>query len=251
MDQTYIKIATANFDQPIVGLPQSVADRSFSKLARSTFATAKNRDELLAAFTLLQHRYQQAGLASCDQGQLRIMPHHFSQASQVFVAKTSGRVTGTVTLVGESDDLLPMFRTYPELAWQVGRRYGRIGEVTSLAVCPCKSKPIATFLGLTRLLTFYARHQGLDQLVAIVHPRHAKFYQFAMGFKIIGEVKECNSVGGKPGVAVLGSVNDRHCYRKPWRDVFFEGKFKEHDFSSRPMSNTDVKYFFDLMQQPK
>ena len=170
MDQTYIKIATANFDQPIVGLPQSVADRSFSKLARSTFATAKNRDELLAAFTLLQHRYQQAGLASCDQGELRIMPHHFSQASQVFVAKTSGRVTGTVTLVGESDDLLPIFRTYPELAWQVGRRYGRIGEVTSLAVSSEQSGHGSLFLGLTRLLTFYARHQGLDHLSRYCSP---------------------------------------------------------------------------------
>ena len=217
-----------------------------SNIIKPSFSTAGNRTDLLAAFTLLQQRYRQAGLATDDQSGLRIMPYHFCSATQIFIARTSKEVTGTVTLVGESEQPLPMFQAYPELAWQLKRRCGRIGEVTSLAISSHRSSKGEIFLGLTRLLTFFARHHRLDHLVAIVHPRHANFYRLAMGFEILGDAKPCDSVGGSPGVAVVGSVNDRHCYRQPWRNVFFEGEFAPYCLAATPMSDVHANYFFDL-----
>ena len=174
------------------------------------------------------------------------MPYHFCSATQVFIARTLKEVTGTVTLVGESAQPLPVFQAYPELAWQLKRSCGRIGEVTSLAISSHRSSKGEIFLGLTRLLTFFARHHQLDHLVAIVHPRHAKFYRLAMGFEIIGDAKPCDSVGGSPGVAVVGSVNEKHRYRQPWRNVFFEGKFDQSCLAAKPMSDVHAKYFFGL-----
>ena len=217
-----------------------------STIIKPSFSTARNRTDLLAAFTLLQQRYRQAGLATDDQDSLRIMPYHFCSATQIFIARTSKEVTGTVTLVGESEQPLPMFQAYPELAWQLKRRCGRIGEVTSLAISSHRSSKGEIFLGLTRLLTFFARRHRLDHLVATVHPRHANFYRRAMGFEIIGDIKPCDSVGGSPGVAVVGSVNERHRYREPWRNLFFEGEFDQYCLAAKPMSDVHAKYFFDL-----
>ena len=226
-----------------VGEP--IASRDSQNRIKPTVSTAKNRADLLASFKLLQQRYQQAGLASNNQDNLRIMPYHFCAAAQVFVARTLKEI-GTVTLVGESDQPLPMFQAYPELAWQLKRRCGRIGEVTSLAISSHWSSKGETFLGLTRLLTFFARHHRLDHLVAIVHPRHANFYRLAMGFEILGPPQPCDSVGGSPGVAVIGSVNEKHRYRQPWRKVLFEGKFDQSCLAAKPMSDAHAKYFFDL-----
>ena len=231
-------------------LPASVwkpnACRDSQNRIKPTFSTAKDRADLLASFKLLQQRYQQAGLASNNQDNLRIMPYHFCAAAQVFVARTLKEVIGTVTLVGESDQPLPMFQAYPELAWQLKRRCGRIGEVTSLAISSHWSSKGETFLGLTRLLTFFARHHRLDHLVAIVHPRHANFYRLAMGFEILGPPKPCDSVSGSLGVAVVGSVNEKHRYRQPWRKVLFEGKVDQSCLAAKPMSIAHAKYFFDL-----
>ena len=213
---------------------------------KPTFSTARNRADLLAAFVLLQQRYRQAGLASDDQGNLRIMPYHFCKATQVFVARMLKEVIGTVTLVGESEQPLPMLRAYPELACRLKRCCGRIGEVTSLAISSHWSSKGEVFLGLTRLLTFFARHHQLDHLVAIVHPRHANFYRLAMGFEIIGDAKPCDSVGGSLGVAVVGSVNNRHCYRQPWQNVFFAGRYDQACLAAKPMSDVQAKYFFGL-----
>ena len=126
--------------------------------SKPTFGIARNRADLSAAFTLLQQCYRRAGLASDDQGNLRIMPYHFCEATQVFVARTLKEVIGTVTLVGESEQPLPMLRAYPELACRLKRCCGRIGEVTSLAISSHWSSKGEVFLGLTRLLTFFARH---------------------------------------------------------------------------------------------
>ena len=217
-----------------------------SNSLKPTFSTARNFADLFAAFTLLQQRYRQAGLASNDQRSLRIMPYHFCESTQVFVARTLKNVIGTVTLVGESEQPLPMLQAYPELAWPLKRRCGRIGEITSLAISSHWSSKGETFLGLTRLLTFFARRHRLDHLVATVHPRHANFYRRAMGFEIIGDIKPCDSVGGSPGVAVVGSVNERHHYREPWRNLFFEGEFDQYCLAAKPMSDVHAKYFFDL-----
>ena len=217
-----------------------------SNSLKPTFSTARNFADLFAAFTLLQQRYRQAGLASNDQRSLRIMPYHFCESTQVFVARTLKNVIGTVTLVGESEQPLPMLQAYPELAWPLKRRCGRIGEITSLAISSHWSSKGETFLEVTRLLTFFARRHRLDHLVATVHPRHANFYRRAMGFEIIGDIKPCDSVGGSPGVAVVGSVNERHRYREPWRNLFFEGEFDQYCLAAKPMSDVHAKYFFDL-----
>jgi hypothetical protein len=138
---------------------------------------------------------------------------------------------------------------YPEAIGRLRKKSKQIGEITSLAVDQSESSPGEIFVELTRLLTFFARSEGLEFLSAVVHPRHAKFYQHAMGCEVIGTEKSIAAVGGSPGIALFGNINEPDRYRSRWRDLYFIGDFATADLKSCPMSNEDCEYFFPLLNE--
>ncbi|TWU54503.1 hypothetical protein Poly51_32220 [Rubripirellula tenax] len=205
--------------------------------------TAATRDDFASAFRLLQQRYEDAGLSRHNRQRMRIMDFHLSGDSQVFIATYRGEVVGTVTLVlGHSR--LPAASTYPKAVARLQQESGfRVGEITSLAIDSDKAPRGEVFGQLTRLSISFARAQGLEHLVAVVHPRHARFYTRAMGCEIIGRETPYVAVGGKPGIAVVGSVNDRSRYSPRWRDYCLDGNFADNDLQSRPMHPDDAAHF--------
>ena len=216
------------------------------------YRLACSRSDFLGAFELLQTRYLEAGLADCTAGacRIRMMPYHRWEQSQVFVAVLGERVIGTITLVSEGAFNLPIVDYYSHEI-NASRAGGSVSEIASLAVDPSHTKPTEVFGQLTRLLMFFARNQGAQSLAAIVHPRHAKFYQHAMGFQVIGDEVRCRQVGGKPGVAVLGSVNDRSQYRERWQGHYFEGGYSNECIQPRPISEKEYFYCYSLVEQAK
>ncbi|TWU19981.1 N-acyl amino acid synthase FeeM domain-containing protein [Allorhodopirellula heiligendammensis] len=214
------------------------------------YRLACSRSDFLGAFELLQTRYLEAGLADCTAGacRIRMMPYHRWEQSQVFVAEAQERIVGTVTLVRDGRYDLPICDNY-EREILAAREIGRVGEITSLAVDPVHPKPAEVFGQLTRILTFYARYHGMDFLAATVHPRHAKFYQHAMGFQVIGDEVQCRQVCGNPGVAVLGAVNDRSKYRRRWQDYYFDGVFPRSEMHPRPITADEHSYCHSLVDQ--
>ncbi len=221
--------------------------------AEIEYRLACSRSDFLGAFELLQTRYRDTGLTEAFAGdenacRIRMMPYHRWQQSQVFVAAIGERIIGTVTLISAGRFPLPIADYYRREieASCVG---GKVGEITSLAVDPLHTKPTEVFGELTRLLTFFARYQGDQSLAAIVHPRHAKFYQHAMGFQVIGDEVRCHQVCGKPGVAILGSVNDRSRYRKRWQSYYFDGGIPRKNIQPRPISEAEYWYCNSLVEQ--
>ncbi len=93
------------------------------------------------------------------------------------------------------------------------------------------------------MMMFHARHCGLDCLVAVVHPRHGKFYRLAMGFAEIGGLSAYRQVGGQPGVPILGAVKDDSRYRDRWKRNYFVGNFTEDELRPHPMTMIDREYF--------
>ena len=205
--------------------------------------TARTREDYVSAFRILQQRYEAIGLSRKTSTSMRIMPFHLSSAAQVFVAQAGRNVVGTVTLIQDNFDGLPIASNYPNAIEELREQSLRIGEISSLAVDPNYSAKGEVFAQLTRLLTFFAREQGLEYLTAIVHPRHSKFYQHAMGFQTIGPEKSYAAVQNKPGIAVLGNVNDQLQYRPRYQDYYFEGKFHPRELKPRPMLEQDCQYF--------
>lgn len=213
------------------------------------------RSDLLGAFALLQNRYEAAGLAEslpsrANLPSIRMMPFHGWRQSQVFVAAIGRRIVGTVTLVRDGRFTIPISENYGREI-STARASGVVAEITSLAVDPVHPKPTEIFGQLTRSLMFFARHHGVDLLAATVHPRHAKFYQNAMGFRVIGDEIRCDHVGGKPGVAVLGSVNEESNYRERWRDYYFTGKFSRENMQPRPMTLRELWHCRSLLEQQR
>lgn len=247
-------------DRPhILRFPSSDAARAAGSASQQQFAiatapdlvryrTARTRADLAGAFSVLQQRYKDAGLSQASDKPMRIMPYHLTPASQVFVAHTRGRVIGTVTLVRDCPSRLSLAGSYPEAMARLRAQSRQVAEVASLAIDTSAIDSLEASRGeifgeLTRLLMFFARSQGVESLVAIVHPRHAKFYRHAMGFEAIGDETPCAAVGGQPGIALLTDVNDPARYRPRWRSYYFDGQFTVEDLQPHPISEQDRRYF--------
>ncbi len=209
------------------------------------YKIARTRSELTGAFTLLQRRYTDAGLSATSRMAMRVMPYHLWPHTQVFVALRSNQVIGTVSLVRDAPDHgVPMESAYGDTIRRLRGDAVPFAEVCSLSVQSPPGESTGNIFGqLTRLMMFHARHVGLDTLVAVVHPRHQKFYQRAMGFQTIGGVKRYLQAAGRPGVPILGSVNDRSAYRSRWQRFYFDGDFSDDDLAPNHLALSDRTFF--------
>jgi hypothetical protein len=207
--------------------------------------SARSRSDFEGAFRILQQRYAESGLARNSGATLRVMPYHFWADTQVFVALHQDRVIGSVSLVRDGGEKgLPMESTYPEAIENLRSDGVRVGEVCCLCVGSEKAHSSGElFANLTRIMMFHARYCGLDSLVAVVHPRHGKFYRLAMGFKEIGGLSAYRQVGGQPGVPILGQVKDDSSYRDRWKRNYFAGSFSDDELCPYPMTMIDREYF--------
>jgi hypothetical protein len=226
---------------------QELTSKSARGRARKSvrFRLAQSRSDLEGAFRILQKRYAESGLTPNVGAKLRVMPYHLWSDTQVFVALHQDRVIGSVTLVRDGiEHGLPMESTYPEAIQKLRSKGVRIGEICCL--CVGSDNPNSStelFAGLTRIMTFHARFMQLDSLLAVVHPRHGKFYRHAMGFKEIGGLSSYRQVGGQPGIPVLGELQAESGCRDRWKRVYFAGNFSAGELEPRPMSMIDREYF--------
>lgn len=209
------------------------------------FRLARSRRDLTGAFELLQRRYAEAGLSADRSAELRVLPYHLWRETQIFVAVHRGKVIGSVSLTRDGNDSgIPMESTYGDVVERLRRERQSFGEVCSLTVDSPGDRSTGEIFGqLTRMIMFFSRHIGLDQLVAVVHPRHAKFYQRAMGFDTIGGPTQYHQVAGQPGIPILGSVNNRDRYRRRWQQFYFDGCYAKGVLDPSPLSFADVNYF--------
>lgn len=225
-------------------LDPAEASRSSSR-DQVAYRLARSRADFEGAFRILQTRYAESGLTPNKSARLRVMPYHFWPSTQVFVALYQDRVIGSVSLVRDDQPHgLPMETTYQEAIAGLRAEGLLVGEVCCLCVGSEKSHSSGElFAGLTRIMMFHARHVGLDSLVAVVHPRHGKFYRHAMGFSEIGGLSAYRQVGGQPGVPILGQVNDDSRYRDRWKRNYFVGDFSAEELRPCPMTMIDREYF--------
>lgn len=222
---------------------------------RVVYRLAQSRSDFEGAFKVLQRRYRESGLTRDVGAKMRVMPYHLWPDTQVFVAldAESDRVIGSVSLVRDSSQYgLPMESTYREAIDELRQKRIRLGEVCCLCVGSEKAHSSGElFSSLTHIMMFHARHVGLDSLVAVVHPRHGKFYRLAMGFKEIGGLSAYRQVGGQPGVPILGQVNDDSRYRERWKRNYFVGSFSLDQIRPHPMTMIDREYFRRFVDSTK
>jgi GNAT superfamily N-acetyltransferase len=147
---------------------------------------ADSPDEALAASHILHRAYVRRGLVVPHPSALRVTPHGILPTTYTFVAIRDGEYVGTLSLVGDGALGLPLSVIYGAEIDRYRRAGERLAEVGSLAVLPRFRKRGIAWL-LYRLMYETARSEGIDRLVAAVHPEARDLYRAALLFRTFGE----------------------------------------------------------------
>jgi hypothetical protein len=163
-----------------------------------------DRDTLEQAFRLVHDQYVARGYMSPAPSGWRLSLHNALPSTRVFVARSGGRVVGTLTLIPDSPLGLPMSEIYSDELAALRQSGRRIGEVSALVVDPeYKQIGMAILMRLIRMMIIYAAEAaGLEDLCIAINPHHAALYRKAFDFQTIGPIKHYGKVNGAPAVAL-------------------------------------------------
>jgi hypothetical protein len=188
------------------------APRTGNALEQVEVRLARDTDELAAAFSLVHDRYVERGYMKPAPSGHRVALHHALPTTDVFVARSAGRVLATATLIRDSVLELPADTLYGDELAPLRAAGRRVAEVSALAAAEGASRGVV--LRLVALVAVYAARLGrVDDLFVTVNPRHAAFYERVIGFRRVGEVQPYGAVNGAPAVALrldlVHAVRDR------------------------------------------
>jgi hypothetical protein len=205
---------------------------------------AASRKDREAAFRLVYNSYLQLGLGTMNQHEMRVMPYHLLPTTQIFVAKMRGELISTMSLVIDGAMGLPMESVYGDEVSLLRERGLLLGEVSCLADRRRGFQGfLPVFLHLCQLMVQYARHECLDALVVVVHPKHARFYRRFMDFHVLGEERTYPTVRNRPAVALWLDFAriDKECPAN--YDAFFGEQLPYEQLQAQPISPADCDYF--------
>ena len=166
------------------------------------FGLATDRRTLEQAFRLQHDQYVAHGYMDAHPSGWRLSLHNALSATRVFVARSRGRVVGTMTLIADSPLGLPMDEIYTDELRRLRDARCNLAEVSALALDPeYQSSGVPILLRLIRMMVIYAAQTVSDLCIAI-NPHHAAFYRKAFHFQDIGGLKQYGKVNGAPAIAL-------------------------------------------------
>ena len=211
------------------------------------YKIATTQAEREAAFRLVYRSYYNAGLTDPNARALRVTPYHLLPTTELFVAVCRGEPILTMTLVTDGELGLPMEVVYGDEVEGLRAEQLRLAEVTCLADRREHfSRFFPVFLGLSRLILQYCRKQGLDRLMAAVHPRHARFYKRFLGFCPAGPQREYPTVRNNPAVALSLDLQRFEQDRPELHDTFFGQPIADVMLRPQPIL-ADQRAYFETM----
>jgi len=166
------------------------------------FGLATDRRTLEQAFRLQHDQYVARGYMDAHPSGWRLSLHNALSATRVFVARSGGRVVGTMTLIADSPLGLPMDEIYADELRRLRDARANLAEVSALAMDPdYQSSGVPILVRLIRMLVIHAAQTESDLCIA-VNPHHAAFYRKAFHFQDIGGLKQYGKVNGAPAIAL-------------------------------------------------
>jgi len=212
------------------------------------YRIARTMTERLAAFRMVYRNYLRNGLIAPDNNQIHLTTYHLLASTNEFIAVSREEVIGTVSLIGDGELGLPMESIYPEPVQEYRKQGLKIGEVSCLAIQQDHSQNFMNVVvGVTRIMSQFARANGLQKLLIAVHPKHAQFYKRLMGFEQIGPKRSYPNVQNAPAVAYSLDFKKIDAERPPCYDRFFSTAIPEAELRPSPMQNPDIEFLLDLM----
>lgn len=188
------------------------------------FKRVTGTKDFFNALKLVQDVYIQEGYVDprSNPGPYRILKNHYYDKTAVFIGKQYDQIAFTVSLFPDSPWGLPMDAIYQEALDELRSQGRNIGEVGCLATHPDHRNGSQNILmhGNKIMFKYAVEHLELDDLVIIVHPKHALVYKEVLMFEEIdpGTVKSYSKVNNNPAVALrldLREVEEkfRRCYQ--------------------------------------
>lgn len=202
------------------------------------------------AFRLVYANYLRHGLGEPNRFGMRVTPFHLLDSTTIFVAKLREEVVATLTLVADADLGLPLEAMYGD---EVARHRSRgvpMAEVSCLADRrKSPSRFLGTFTTLSKLLAQYARRQGIDEVLATVHPRHARFYERYLGFDAMAGLAACPHAQGQPAVAVRLSFSQAAVENRAIYDMYFAEPLPDAEFVTNRLSDDERELYAEVCQE--
>ncbi len=228
-----------------VQLPaESHSDQEASSEIQYRLATTRADRE--KAFRLVHRAYVRAGLTLPNPYGMHVTPYQLLRSTEIFIAEIKEEVISTLSLVIDAEMGLPMEELYPEEVKGLRERGIRVAEVSCLADRRGDiRRTFQIFVKLCRLMAQRARQWDVQQLLIIVHPRHARFYQRYMYFEPIAGQKSHPKVLGNPAVALALDFEKADRERPPCYDNFFGVSVLPPSVPLASMPPADRAYFRD------
>lgn len=203
------------------------------------------RKDFRESFSVLYRSYHRSGLCARNPAELRVLPYHLCPQTQVFVGEHRGKVCGTISLVLDESSGLPLEGVFRDFIQPIRDSGRRVAEFASLAIDPAyPQSKTKSFSQLTSTAVAFARHHGVDELLAAVHPRHARFYHRAMGFRCLSQVVPYAGVQDHPAVLIAVSINDVDRVDSRWQRWYdLSTRPRRASIKRRPMSSAEAMYF--------
>lgn len=147
------------------------------------------------ASKLVTSMYGSRGLRTTRPSLSGLRPEHRAREQVTLTASRDHHVVGTLTLGVDAGISLLADTLYRPEVDALRTRGSRLCEVTRLALHPKLSSPdvMATLFHVAFVLA--SKVHGRTDLIAEVHPRHARFYRRTMGYQIAGPERICPRVG--------------------------------------------------------
>jgi len=217
--------------------------------AEIDLCVASTREQREAVFELIYQSYRDAGLCEPDSTELRVTPYQLLPTTDILFAQLREEVVCTLSLVRDGALGLPIEDLYAEQVEERRAEGLRLAEVSCLADCRRdRSRFFELFCDLSRLMVQLAEKQDVDQLLIVVHPRHAALYTRYMAFKRIGERRDYSTVNGNPAVPLCLDLNEIRANHPPCWEKFFGEKIPAEFLQSKPISFADREYFQSLLK---
>jgi N-acyl amino acid synthase FeeM len=187
--------------------PTSVAREhawtSGAKPERFQFGLARTTAILDAAFRLVHDQYVWRGFLDVpDSSGRRVNLRHALPTTRVFVVRDGARVVGTATIIPDSLLGLPMDEVFGDQLDGIRLSNRRAAEISALAMdADRRAHGVPVLMRLLRMILLYAAEVAwLDDLVLVVRPQHAAFYEQSFACGRIGPARDY------PKVHIVGAV---------------------------------------------
>ncbi len=179
-------------------------------LAHPTIKIAETTEEYCKAFKLVYNEYLHSGYTKAHPSGMLYNLWSLLPSTSVFVFKSHLDVISTMSHIRDAEYFgLPMDVVYQDKLDELRGQGRNIAEIGALAT-PRMRRWLNLMIFLTRAVYQYAKFSNITDIVAMVNPKHVRFYTQIFLFEVFAEERHYDKVGA-PAVALrinLDRVDD-------------------------------------------